>query len=195
VTAPDAATAVSNARQYRTYPPGYCLRFVRQEAWKIGGLYASAIDAWWGAVKRHPGDRNPPLGAPMFYEGGRYGHIVINTGQGVMRSTDCRTSGNVSEADQDWPVQNWGQRYLGWSEDLNGVDLPLKLEEEEDEMKPEDWIKLRSIVAEEVAANNPDLVDKVWHEQIEVTKPNGDKDQKSARGVIRETWQKVSKGL
>lgn len=185
--------AVANARRFDTYAVGYCLRFVRAEAWQIGGLYASAIDAWHGARHRHPGDRNPPLGAPLFYSGGRYGHIVIATkpGVGQMRSTDCRTRGAVSEALIDWPVKTWGQTYLGWTEDLNGVTLPLG--EEDDEMKPEDWIKLRAIVREEVAANNPTVADSVWNEEQNVTQPNGDKVTKTTRQILRETWQRVAK--
>jgi len=150
VTSANGKEALAKARQHQTYAVGYCLRFVRLEAWEIGGLYASAIDAWHGAQHRHPGDRNPPIGAPMFYAGGRYGHIVVAGDRAdLMRSTDCRTSGAVSEADTDWPVRSWGQRYLGWTEDLNGIDLPLEAEEEE-EMTGEDWQKLRSIVREEV---------------------------------------------
>jgi hypothetical protein len=31
----------------------------------------------------------------------------------------------VSDTDLDWPVRNWGYVYLGWTGDINGVDLPL----------------------------------------------------------------------
>jgi hypothetical protein len=150
VIAESGGEAVANARRFTGYPPGYCLKFVRAEAWQIGSLYGSAIDAWYGAVHRHPGDRHPPLGAPMFYSGGQYGHIVIDTDTGRMRSTDCEYSGQVSETDTDWPVRNFGQTYLGWTSDLNGIELPVGKKEEEDEMTSDDWKKLRSIVAEEV---------------------------------------------
>jgi len=59
-------------------------------------------------------------------------------------------------------------------------------------MTSEDWQKLRDIVAEEIAANNPPLVDKVWSEETTVTKPNGKDEKKSTRQVIRETWQRVA---
>ena len=191
MTADSGQQALSNAREVKTYPQGYCLKFVR-EGWRIGGVYASAIDAWHGAIKRHPGDRNPPIGAPVFYSGGQYGHIVFNTeGPDDIRGTDMPSSGQVSEDDTNWPVRNWGQTYLGWTEDLNGVDLPL----EDEEMTSEDWQKLRDIVAEEVKANNPAVVDKVWEEEFTVTKPDGKDEKKSSRQVIRETWQRVAKGL
>lgn len=186
-----AAEAVANARRFQNYRQAMCLRYVRAEAWQIGGLYGSAIDAWYGARHRHPGDRNPPLGAPMFYAGGRYGHIVICTGA-WMRSTDCYSTGQVSEAPIDWPVTHWGHTYLGWTEDLNGVELPLGVVEE-DEMTGKDWDKLRGIVAEEVARNNKAATDSVWAEGVEVTKPNGQAEDKSTRQLLRETWQRVAK--
>jgi hypothetical protein len=189
VTAQSGQAALDNARQWTSYEPGWCLKFVRGPAWEIGGLYGSAIDAWHGAVHRHPGDRNPPVGAPMFYSGGTYGHIVVAR-PGGMRSTDCEHSGHVSDAAVDWPVHAWGQTYLGWSEDLNGVDLPLG---DEDEMTSEDWDKLRRIVSEELAQNNPITTDHVWDERVTVTKPNGDTETKSALQVLRETWQRVAK--
>ena len=186
MTAPSGQAALSNARQVHSYPPGYCLKYVRAEAWRIGGLYGSAIDAWHGAVKRHPGDRNPPVGAPMFYSGGTYGQIVVtgdDPADDDMRGTDMPHSGQVSEGDMDWPVTNWGQTYLGWTEDLNGVDLPLG--KDEDEMTGDDWDKMRKIVADEVA--------KVWTKNQDVTLPNGKKDTKTTGQILRETWQRVAK--
>lgn len=169
MTAPSGSAALSNARQVTSYPPGYCLKYVRAEAWRVGSLYASAIDAWHGAVKRHPGDRSPPLGAPMFYSGGQYGHVVINAEeeQPPIRSTDNPTSGRVGETDIDWPVRNWGQTYLGWTEDLNGVDLPVVDEEEDDDMKPEDWDKLRDIVRDEIQRARPDYVTSILAGEVQ----------------------------
>jgi hypothetical protein len=191
MTASSGTAALANARQVDRYDVGMCLKYVRDPGWRIGGLYGSAIDAWYGAVKRHPGDRNPPIGAPMFYSGGTWGHIVIRADDDPMRSTDYPSSGNVGETDIDWPVRTWGQTYLGWTEDLNGVDLPL--EREEDEMTEADWKKLRGIVADEVAKNNNEAAERVWTDELEVTKPDGSKDQKSTRQTLRETWQRVAK--
>lgn len=124
MTAPDANAAVANANGYTSYAVGMCLQWVRGPCWEIGSFYGSAIDAWNGAKYKHPGDRNPPKGAPCFYRGGSYGHIVIADGNG-MRSTDCQSSGRVSHAALAWPETAWGDDYLGWTEDLNGVRLPL----------------------------------------------------------------------
>lgn len=104
------------------------------------------------------------------------------------------SSGQVSEADLDWPVQAWGCTYLGWTEDLNGVDLPLE-EQEEEEMTEEDWKKLRSIVAEEVAKNNQEAADKVWFRESSVTKRDGSKAEQSAQQTLRETYERTGKLL
>lgn len=192
MTAPSGQAALDNARQVRTYAPGYCLKYVRAEAWRVGSLYASAIDAWHGAIRRHPGDRHPPLGAPCFYSGGQYGHIVVWAEKPEdMRGTDMPSSGQVGEDALSWPEQHWGQTYLGWAEDLNGVDLPLA--GDEDEMTPADWDKLRTIVRDEVTRNNGASTDSVWDERQTVTKPNGQDEAKAMRTLMRETWQRVAK--
>jgi hypothetical protein len=178
MTAPSGEAALANAREVDTYDVGYCQKYVR-EAWRIGALYGSALDAWYGAVRRHPGDRSVPTGAPMFYSGGKYGHVVIDAKNNPIRSTDCPSPGRVSETDIDWPVRNWGCTYLGWTEDLNGVDLPLG---EEDEMNEDDWKRLRNIVREEV-----------WEKSLPVDKPDGSETKKKASQQLREILQRVQK--
>lgn len=147
MTAQGPGEAVANAHDTANCSVGMCLKYVRTW-WEIGSAYGSAIEAWNGARFKHPGDRTPPKGAPLFYRGGQYGHIVIcdpdHEGQ---RGTDCHGSGDVSDEDIAWVERAWGYEYLGWTEDLNGVTLPLG---DEDEMKDEDWTKFRKIVAEEV---------------------------------------------
>jgi hypothetical protein len=129
----------------------------------------------------------------MFYSGGQYGHIVVcgdDPADDDIRGTDMPHSGQVSEGDMDWPVTNWGQTYLGWTEDLNGVDLPLG---DGDEMTPDDWDKLRGIVADEVRKNNNDAAERVWTDDMTVTTPAGNQETKDTRQVIRETWQRIAK--
>jgi hypothetical protein len=134
VTASSGAAALGNADAWTSYETGMCLQWVRGPCWGIGSLYGSAIEAWNGAKFKHPGDRHPPKGAPMFYKGGQYGHIVISRGDGeLMRSTDCTSTGRVSNEDLDWIVTHWGRDYLGWTEDLNGVRLPLTTDTDDDE--------------------------------------------------------------
>jgi hypothetical protein len=75
-------------------------------------------------------------------------------------------------------VHNWGDRYLGWTEDLNGVRLPLG----GDELNENDWQRME------------DLIEQVWAEKMTVTQPGTGQDtEKSRQQVLRELWQKVTK--
>jgi len=182
--------ALGHAHDQGSCSVGMCLKYVRTW-WEVNSLYGSAIEAWNGARDKHPGDRTPPDGAPLFYRGGNYGHIVIgdvhHQGQ---RGTDCHSSGDVSDEDIAWVERTWGYEYLGWTGDLNGVTLPLG---DEDEMNDEDWKKLRSIVADEVAKNNNEAAERVWTDKMQVTTPSGETESKPARQVLRETWQRIAK--
>jgi hypothetical protein len=186
MTAIGPRAAIRNAHSVKQYPPGMCQQFVRHPCWEVPPLYGSAIEAWNGARHKHPGDRNPPLAAPLYFRGGKYGHAVIAVApRQVMRSTDCRTRGQVSDEQISWIEQHWGYEYLGWTEDLNGVLLPLR-DEEDEEMNEADWKRLQGML--------DDTVEKVWAEKITVTQPgNGQDTEKKAEQVIRETWQKVTK--
>jgi hypothetical protein len=126
VVASSGHAAHLNGDKVTTYDVGMCQKFVRDPCWRVGSLYGSAIDAWNGSTQKHKGDRNPPEGAPVYYSGGQYGHAVIAQGGGPrIRSTDAPSSGKVSDQDLDWPERHWGYKYLGWTGDINGVDLPL----------------------------------------------------------------------
>ena len=127
MVANSGSEAIGNARRYQSCKVGYCLQYVR--TWlEIGSRDPSAISAWSNAGGKHQGDRTPPLGAPVFYSGGRYGHIVIAgglvNGTQMIRSTDVSSSGHVSSVDIGWCERNWGYRLLGWTETLNGVHIP-----------------------------------------------------------------------
>ncbi len=129
MTAKSGEQAVANGRAVKTYePPGYCQKYVRDPCWRVPSLYGSAIEAWNGAQFKHPGDRNPPLGAPCYYRGGNYGHAVISVGGGRIRSTDCQSAEQVNDAALSWPETAWNYEYLGWTEDINGVRLPLDID-------------------------------------------------------------------
>ena len=153
MTAKSGDAARVNGDQYSSYDSGMCQKFVRGPCWEVGSLYGSAIEAWNGAREKHPGDRNPPEGAPVYYSGGQYGHAVLYQSPGTsrIRSTDAPSTGKVSDQDLDWPERAWGYKYLGWTGDINGVDLPLGGGEgEDDEMKEDDFERIRKIVRQEV---------------------------------------------
>lgn len=135
-TGPDEA--VANGRAVTRYEQGMCQKYVRGPCWEVPSLYGSAIEAWNGAKHKHPGDRNPPKGAPTYYRGGSYGHAVISVGGGRIRSTDCTSSTYVNDAALSWPETAWGYTYLGWTEDINGVMCPGLSGDPEPEPEGED---------------------------------------------------------
>jgi len=182
--------ALGHAHDNTTCDTGMCLKYVRTW-WEVASLYGSAIEAWNGARHKHPGDRKPPNGAPLFYRGGNYGHIVIaDINHQGMRSTDCHSSRQVSDDDIGWTERTWGYEYLGWTEDLNGVLLPLG---EGDEMNDEDFKRIRTIVAEEVAKNNNEAAERFWTDNMTVTGTDGTNQTKASRQVLREVWQRIAK--
>ena len=131
--------AIANADAVSSYDSGMCQKYVRDQCWRVPSLYGSAIDAWNGARYKHPGDRNPPNGAPTYYKGGNYGHAVIWK-RNQMRSTDCPSGGRVGDAAISWVENNWGYTYLGWTEDINGVRVIH--EQGNDDVKDEDISKI-----------------------------------------------------
>lgn len=119
---------------------------------------ADAVDGWNSepVEKRHT-DRNPPRGTPVAWSGGShgFGHRAMSLGNGKIRSTDAGGSGHVATVDLGWVESTWGMHYLGWSETITGIEIPLPPQDNptgEDDMKPEDFDAIRKIVREEVAA-------------------------------------------
>jgi hypothetical protein len=126
MVAQTAQQAIDNANSYGSCEPAMCLKYVR--TWlEIGSRESTAYDAWTTARHKHPGDKNPPDGAPAFWRssasGSGAGHIAL-VRKSDMRTTDKATSGDVNNDDGTWPREQWGQSYLGWTEDVNGVDIP-----------------------------------------------------------------------
>lgn len=114
------AAAVRYARTITRWPVGYCLKYVRT-CFGIASKYPSAISAWNNAKHRHGPTSAVPVGVPVFFRGGRYGHVAISVGNGKCRSTDYPRRGVVSEVAISTLAKNWNYPYIGWTEDLNGV--------------------------------------------------------------------------
>lgn len=122
----EAAVRAANSSTVNT--PRYCAKWTR-EMFGVAALgdydrdgAADAEDMWKAATLRHPGDRTPPAGVPVFYGGGSQdnGHAAVSLGGGMIRSTDARGAGRVGTVPLDFPATAWGMPYLGWSEDLYG---------------------------------------------------------------------------
>lgn len=97
---------------------GKCL-WECQEIYPTNHWYPSAWSQWQNAKKRHNG-KKAPVGAPMYYRGGQYGHVVLYVGDGMVRSTDAGGSGKMATVPIEWFQRAWGYEYVGWSEDLGG---------------------------------------------------------------------------
>jgi len=171
MTAQDGDEAVANGRKFSTYDVGMCQKYVRDPCWEVGSLYGSAIEAWNGAKHKHPGDRNPPKGAPCYYRGGSYGHAVISVGGGRIRSTDCTTTSKVNDAALSWPETAWGYDYLGWTEDINGVNLPIGKDDDD----------IRKIARE------------VWEFGLAVYDTEDPDDKKPAKVIVSQTHTRAGK--
>jgi hypothetical protein len=115
-----ATVSARNAENDRFNTPGMCLQVVR--TWcGISARYGDAATAWRNTNDRHPGGRNPPRGAAVFWTGGSrgFGHIALSLGNGKIRSTDAGGRGVVATVDLGWVERNWGQTYGGWAWDIN----------------------------------------------------------------------------
>jgi len=101
---------------------GLCLKFARMAAGAPGGV-VDANAGWARAKYKHRGDRTVPRGGIVWYAGGRHGHVAVSAGDGDIYSNDIVESGKIDRVPLNRPEQKWGQRYLGWSEDVNGVHI------------------------------------------------------------------------
>ena len=111
---------------------GLCLVFVRT-CYGINAKYPSAAEAWKNAKNKHVTQSlaDAPVGAPVFFSvpGNKYGHVAIYLGGGNFR-TNYSARGTVITAKLGDPVFRT-MKMLGWTEDLNGVDIKFV-----DEPKP-----------------------------------------------------------
>jgi hypothetical protein len=120
-----AEVSARNAENDRANAPGMCLQVVR--TWSgIPARYPDATTAWRNTNDRHPGNRNPPRGADVYWTGGSsgHGHIAKSLGNGKVRSTDAGGRGRVATVDLGWVERNWRMPYAGWSWDTNEVTIP-----------------------------------------------------------------------
>lgn len=122
--------AVTNMRKLegKSGYKGWCHRTC-QNAWKLPVKYASAIDAWNHVPlkHRHTDIKNAPVGAPIFFEIGKFGHVVLQSDKkGYVIGTDSPTKDYVGEVRLSWFQKNWGVKPLGWASQYNDVNLRMK---------------------------------------------------------------------
>lgn len=105
---------------------GYCLVFVRS-CFAVGAVWPDAATAWAKAVHKHPVAKGAdvPRGVPVFWTGGSagHGHIALSRGDGTCWTTDFVREGKVDVAKIDDITRGWGLTLVGWTEDVNGVQV------------------------------------------------------------------------
>lgn len=101
---------------------GLCLKFVRS-AYGLPAVHPDAHSAWHAAKGRHTEPGYPPRGVPVFWRGGRYGHVALSLGKGWCISTDYVRQGRADRVPIDTITRGWGLTYLGWAESLNGARI------------------------------------------------------------------------
>jgi cell wall-associated NlpC family hydrolase len=117
------AAALRRAKRYMgTRGPWshLCLRFVRK-VYDLPARDRSAITAWRAAESKHKGDAVPPAGVPVFWSGGGPGHVALSLGDGWVLTSDYPSSGRVTRVPISAINSAWHLRYLGWTDDLEGV--------------------------------------------------------------------------
>ncbi|HSX23978.1 MAG TPA: phage tail tip lysozyme [Candidatus Saccharimonadales bacterium] len=82
--------------------------------------YASAIADWnaqQASGHAHPGDRDPPVGALLFYNTSAFGHVAVYLGNNKLLSTDIDGKGYIYIVNADrMETTGWHAPYLGWSD-------------------------------------------------------------------------------
>jgi hypothetical protein len=121
----NAVQTVRAAMRSDVNDPGYCLAWSRQQA-DIPARYSDAATAWRHANGKRRGGLHPPPGAAVYWTGGThgYGHIAISVGHGRVRSSDAGGAGRVSTVPLSWISREWGLRYAGWADSINGYTIP-----------------------------------------------------------------------
>lgn len=98
---------------------GLCLQFTRQ-CYEVPSYYYSAIDAWNGATEQHPGDRNPPPSAAVwFWSSSPYRHIAFHLGNNRYATT---YNDDIREYGLGDMEAIYGE-LMGWAPDLNRYSL------------------------------------------------------------------------
>ncbi len=125
ITVRGPGQSVPKARAFTKYlPVGMCCQFVWNCIAAPHRFGLADANAAWARSKMRRTDQSPPPGAPVYWAGGKHGHIAISVGGGAVRSTDWPEKGSVGEVSISRMTSSWGITYRGWSADWAGVPIP-----------------------------------------------------------------------
>lgn len=113
-----ATTALARAHNTTHWHVGWCDNFVANMYGYVDSGYNTALSHWNAIPKalKHPGDRNAPPGALLFFGGTPDGHVEFGTGGESTISTDINGDGTVGPSSiSDTTAGRWHLTYLGWA--------------------------------------------------------------------------------
>lgn len=118
---------------------------------------ASAYDGWLASAGKHhtQDSKSFPKGSVAWWSGGSHGdgHVAPVIGGGECWSTDIRRSGYYDRVPIDLIHQKWGLTLLGWTENINGVQVWAPQPEKDEDVDYLDWSKkAQAALAADVAA-------------------------------------------
>ncbi|WP_407841406.1 peptidase M23 [Streptomyces sp. DSM 116496] len=95
-----------------------CLEFsARVHGWNAAGVGSAIIHyRVMPEHMKHPGSRDVPPGALMYWETGNiHGHVSVYLGDGMIISNDVYRPGYVDVMPASDVESKWGARYVGWA--------------------------------------------------------------------------------
>lgn len=133
MTTPEVDAVINRARGYigSSQTPGFCLRFIRTLWGASGGIPDPNTEIPSLQKAGHiTNDMNPPIGAPVWFQGGTHGHVAIVSkyvnGVPYIITTDYPKKGSVGEVPLSELQSAWGNlKYQGWSSVINNKTLNL----------------------------------------------------------------------
>lgn len=126
----NGVAAANTLYSYSGIKYGMCLYYVWQ-AYKANGASTgrqagTAYEGWQKSDGKHPGDRNPPAGVPVWFgpkASSSAGDVVISLGGGKVVATDWPSNGHTGICTIDQRQAQIGRPYLGWSERIFDVAI------------------------------------------------------------------------
>ncbi|UVT31313.1 endolysin [Microbacterium phage Marcie] len=129
----DGSAAAQTMLGFRTWRKGHCLEAVWAAYKRVGArattTAGTATQGWHRSAGKHPGDRNPPAGVPVWWgekPSSAAGDVVISLGGGKVVATDWPYNGVIGITTIDARQRQIGRPYLGWTEEILGqpIDFP-----------------------------------------------------------------------
>lgn len=111
---------------------GFCLNYARK-VFNVGAKYRTAWRAWSNATKRHTASSHPKnVAVPIWFKfyrlGINFGHVVVYVpGKGYYSSPYKRRTTHAVLPSIKEVERIYSAKYVGWSEDINGVSVVKKV--------------------------------------------------------------------